>query len=112
MKIMIVVFSAVISIMVSTFELLFRLNRGAKDVSIKVDDYLKARQLLGPGGIVCPNGHCFPVEGEVYECLACGWVYTGSIFNCTNPECGATTQYVNCPECGLSVRNPYRLGRP
>lgn len=60
----------------------------------------------------CPLGHMVPLSGGIYECQACGFVYQGSILQCENPECQAITPYINCPECHLSVRNPYRWGRP
>lgn len=69
------------------------------------------------GGILhCPRGHEIPTCGQTYECTACGFVWeSGSILKCPNPECPSpVTPYVNCPEggCGLSVRNPWRWGRP
>ncbi len=80
-------------------------------------DFVKARRSLPAGTLVCPNGHSIPTEGGTYSCTKCGFVYGGSsasIWICGNPECHAVTPYVNCIEidCGLSVRNPYRWGRP
>lgn len=74
-------------------------------------DIRRGRQSLEQGELVCPRGHRFPVAGGVYHCEGCGFVYEGSALRCANPECGATTPYINC-HCGLSVRNPYRWGRP
>jgi|GEM_PF-3242817 len=74
-------------------------------------DVARARRSLEHGYLICPRGHRFPVSGEVYQCERCGFVYEGSALRCANPECGATTPFVNC-HCGLSVRNPYRWGRP
>ena len=78
----------------------------------KLFDYSKARRSFSKGELTCPQGHTIPTEDEIYECTECGFTYTGSIWFCPNPECQATTPYVNCPECRLSVRNPYRWGRP
>lgn len=75
-------------------------------------DFGTARASVKGGTLVCPSGHAIPTEGETYECMACKFTYEGSIFICGNPECQAVTPYVNCPTCGLSVRSPYRLGRP
>lgn len=56
----------------------------------------------------CPEGHEFATTG-VQTCGACGWTWQGSIWRCTNPECPSpVTAFVGCPECGLSVRNPFR----
>ena len=76
-------------------------------------DFVAARLASRGGTLHCPNGHDVPLDGEVYECQACRFCYRGSsILRCGNPECAAVTPYVNCPTCGLSVRNPYRWGRP
>lgn len=74
-------------------------------------DVRAARRSLSRGKLHCPKGHVVPLENGTYECGECGFVYQGSILRCGNPECRATTPYVNCPECGLSVRNPNRYGR-
>ncbi len=74
-------------------------------------DALRSRKALVAGTASCPAGHSFPTEGGTYECGQCSFVYRGSIWACGNPECRATTPYVNCPVCGLSVRSPYRWGR-
>ena len=61
-------------------------------------------------GLTCPRGHPVPTEGGVYSCSGCGFVYEGgSQWLCPNPECGASTPYVNCPTCGLSVSSPFRF---
>lgn len=78
-------------------------------------DLVHARKALRGGNLHCPNGHRIATEGGTYACAGCGFVYGGpaaSIWVCGNPECHATTPYVNCGECGLSARNPYRYGRP
>lgn len=74
-------------------------------------DGVKGIAKLLRGTLRCPRGHEIQTEGQTYECTACSYTYTGSIFRCANPECSATTPYVNCPTCGLSVRSPYRWGR-
>lgn len=61
-------------------------------------------------GLRCPRGHLVQTEGATYTCGACAFTYEGgSLWLCENPECGATTPYVNCPTCGLSVPSPYRF---
>jgi hypothetical protein len=62
------------------------------------------------GGLACPRGHPVPTEGGVFTCAGCGFTYEGgSQWLCPNPECTASTPYVNCPTCGLSVPSPYRF---
>lgn len=75
-------------------------------------DLVRARRSLRGGTLHCPRGHAIETEGGVYRCARCNFCYRGSIWVCGSVECGATTPYVDCPDCGLSVRNPYRLGRP
>lgn len=68
----------------------------------------------------CPDGHAFPISGHDlaydFECSACGWRWSakfGTELRCTNVECAApNAPFVACPTCGLSVRNPFRWGRP
>lgn len=81
-------------------------------IFIKIFDANQARNSIQNGILHCPEGHPIPTEGEVYECVTCNFTYIGSIWICANPECKAVTIYVNCPVCGISVRNPYRWGRP
>ncbi|MFA5061675.1 MAG: hypothetical protein WC526_00835 [Patescibacteria group bacterium] len=82
------------------------------------DDFFKAKRLMPAGELHCPRGHLvLPArEKQVAKCEACGWTFEASGFDilvCKNPECvSPQTSYINCPTCGLSVRNPYRLGRP
>lgn len=84
----------------------------AWSVFVKTADAAGAAGSVKAGVLRCPRGHAIPLSDGTYECSACKFVYEGSILKCGNPECGATTTYINCPECGLSVRNPYRWGRP
>jgi len=77
-------------------------------------DASKARHSLREGALTCPRGHSLVTEGAdvVFSCAKCGFVYEdGSAWICSNPECQAVTPYINCA-CGLSVRNPFRWGRP
>lgn len=74
-------------------------------------DALKARQTLRAGVLYCPRGHAI-IETGPFQCLACGFVADDAAFVCPNPECGASTVYLNCPTCGRSVRSPFRWGRP
>jgi hypothetical protein len=75
-------------------------------------DAARNRHVLVTGRVFCPRGHEIPTDGGVYRCTACDFTYEGSIWQCANPECRASTPYVDCPTCGLSVRSPYRWGRP
>lgn len=65
------------------------------------------------GAIVrCPRGHETNTEGT-FECAACAFVYEGSAWFCENIECPAPiTVHLPCTTCGLSIRNPWRLGHP
>ena len=75
-------------------------------------DFMHGRASRVDTAVRCPRGHIIETEGDVYQCDGCGWVYMGSILVCENVECNALTLFLNCHECGLSVRNPYRWGRP
>lgn len=76
-------------------------------------DVVKSRRSMEDGVLRCPRGHEIPLDNLICECTNCGYVYEGSLLQCPNPECQAQiTSYVNCPTCGLSVRNPYRFGKP
>jgi len=78
---------------------------------VRIKDGHSAFASVKGGSLRCPKGHAVPLSGGTYECSACGFTYQGSILRCGNPECRAITPFVNCPECGLSVRNPFRWGR-
>lgn len=75
-------------------------------------DMLKARQSLIGGVLHCPKGHPIETDAGTYQCVTCGFIShtMGSLWLCQNPECQATTDFVGCPTCGLSVRSPYRYG--
>lgn len=77
----------------------------------KLADMAQARKSIKQDQLLCPQGHVIETEGGTYECGQCGFIYTGSIWQCANPECLAITPYCNCPVCGLSMRSPYRYGR-
>jgi rubredoxin len=86
------------------FQIVFWLGRIIRDC-------LHARASMADDELHCPRGHVIPLRGQVYECSACGWTYEGELLRCMNPECSSPdTSFINCPECGLSVRNPYRYG--
>lgn len=76
---------------------------------------LQGRQRVLPDteglALVCPQGHEVPTEGGLYQCSRCFYTYEGSMLVCENPECRASTAFIDCPTCGLSVRNPYRWGK-
>jgi hypothetical protein len=86
------------------------------EILLKLSHARKAMRSFGSGKLHCPIGHVVQTEGQIYECGACGFVYgTGnsSIWQCENPECPApVTSHISCSECGRSVRNPYRWGKP
>ncbi len=74
-------------------------------------DYARGRKTRVGTAVRCPNGHVIPTEGDIYQCEGCGFVYaSGSIWVCENVECQGVTPFLNCHECQLSVRNPYRYG--
>ena len=84
---------------------------GLRELGIYLLDAGRASKLLDDGELHCSRGHVIPTENLFVECRACGFRYEGSILECANPECGATTPFLNCPTCSESVRNPFRYGR-
>lgn len=87
---------------------LFALARGLVRGLVLTGQIVYAHRRLSQG-LRCPRGHLVETEGATYSCSACGFTYEGgSQWLCPNPECGATTPYVNC-WCGLSVPSPYRF---
>ena len=102
----------IIKFIIIIFEGCFWLMHFAYVVSVKIFDANRALQTVQGGALHCPEGHLIETEDEAYECTVCNYTYIGSIWICANPECRAVTPYVNCPICGISVRNPYRWGRP
>ena len=99
-------------LIVLPIELLFWCMYFLKQIFFKVFDLGKAVHSVKDGVLRCPRGHEVPTSGGVYECTECGWVSESPMYACANPECQATTPYINCPTCGLSVRTPLRIGRP
>lgn len=73
-------------------------------------DASRARSTRVGTAVRCPTGHVIETHGDVYQCDRCSFVYTGSIFVCENVECGAVTPFIECQQCQLSVRNPFRWG--
>ena len=93
---------------------LFWLFHGAKVASHTLHDVQAARHSLRGGVLRCPDGHEILAAG-VFECGACGWRWRDNAWGlvCPNHECPRPlTSYVQCTTCGLSVRNPWRWGRP
>ena len=96
---------------------LFWLWHGLAQAVVIIHDAVLARRTMKGGRLHCPRGHEIPLDltddpDLVLTCEACGFSYAGSALHCSNPECLAPiTPYLNCPTCGLSVRNPYRWGR-
>ncbi len=80
-------------------------------VLVVVDACAALRSVRG-GELRCVRGHVIQTEGATWECSRCGFRWEGSAWMCANPECGATTPYLNCADCGLSRRSPFRWGRP
>lgn len=75
------------------------------------DAYHAGALVFGRRNPSCPKGHELAQEG-VFTCARCGFVYEGSVWICSNPECRAVTPYTNCIICGQSIRSPWRWGRP
>lgn len=100
------------ALLVSAWRAAFGAVRALIGGSFLAYDFAKSRRSLRGGVLHCPRGHAVETEGGVYQCSRCGFAYRGSILYCGNPECPAPiTQFLDCPDCGLSVRNPYRWGR-
>jgi hypothetical protein len=96
------------------WQVVFELLGFAARSCLVLYDVARARHSLPGGKLTCPRGHAVVTEGAdvVFSCNQCGFVYEGgSAWICSNPECQAVTPYLNCA-CGLSIRNPYRYGRP
>ena len=78
-------------------------------------DLVAARKRLSDGQLHCPAGHVVPTEHLLLQCEQCSFTYSTdhghSIWYCPNRECQAATPFVSC-HCGLSIRNPYRYGKP
>ena len=75
-------------------------------------DWHAARRSAPDGKLVCPAGHIIESTG-VFQC-SCGWVFRDDNYglNCPNFECEKPrSNIVTCTTCGLSVRNPGRIGR-
>jgi len=68
-------------------------------------EVIDARRRLA-GGLHCARGHLVSDTGT-FVCAACSFRWTGSGWICANPSCHATTPFLNCEMCGLSVRNPH-----
>ena len=104
-----------VALVLILIEAVFWVLAGIRLLFTVISGLWHARRALGRGEAVCPRGHVFLLAGQVYECSACGYTYeaTGSLLLCPNPECNApVASFVNCPTCGLSVRNPFRWGKP
>lgn len=102
---------AAVFVVTTAMEAVLWLGLGLFGLVVRIRDARLARRNSRDGDLHCPKGHVVPIENGTYECGACGFIYQGSILRCANPECRAVTPYINCPECTLSVRNPYRYGR-
>ncbi len=107
-------FKLIIALLLLPFRLLIWVFEGIfwlLALNYRAADYLTqimwASMTPDPDHIVCPKGHRIETYGT-FQCEACGFIYEGNVFQCRNPECKATTPHIRCPECGLSVSNPYR----
>lgn len=94
----------------SLFVTLLRLPGALANLFLITFDFLRGRWVMRGSVLRCPEGHEVPIEG-VYTCTACSYTWRGSVWRCGNVECRAHTPFVDCPDCGLSCRNPYRWGR-
>ncbi|MFA5127820.1 MAG: hypothetical protein WC457_02320 [Patescibacteria group bacterium] len=99
------------NVVVTMTEIAFWLLSGLRFVFKLIVGLWGARSAIRGGVVTCPRGHVFSLVGQVYECTSCGYTYeNSSILKCENPECRAPiAPYVNCPVCGLSVLNPFRI---
>ncbi len=87
---------------------------GTWTLATLISDWRAARRTRADGHLRCLAGHIIEPSG-VFECSGCGWVFRSDNYglNCPNPECPKPqSNIVNCTTCGLSVRNPGRIGRP
>lgn len=101
------------SMLVAIWRLLFGALGVLREAERVAVDFVRSRRSLRHGTLHCPRGHAIETEGGVYQCGRCSFTYRGSILLCANPECPSpVTQFLDCPDCGLSVRTPYRWGRP
>lgn len=85
----------------------------AKSMNI-IKDLQKAKPWRLRSEVTCPRGHLIPthsdVSGAFYRCESCHWTSEGSYWVCGNPMCNSVAEFIDCPTCGLSTRNPYRWG--
>lgn len=101
-----------VGLLVALVEVGFWVLGITKGILIRLFDFAIARRSMRGGKLHCPKGHEVPMEGQTWECDACGWTWEGEGWRCRNPECTApVAPFTNC-WCGLSVRSPYRWGRP
>lgn len=105
------IITAASSLFVAFLEGFIWLGHGLKQFILIGGDAWRARPTLLSGTYRCPAGHLIDTD-TVSECQACGFRYQGSLWRCANPECQAITPFTNCPTCALSLRNPWRWGRP
>jgi len=110
-ELLFLVFKLLIKLLLLAFEAVFWIFYFLRQLFFKGYDATKAARSVQGGSLRCPRGHEVPTEG-VAECTECGYTWEGSLWRCPNPECGAVTPFLDCPSCGLSVRSPYRIGRP
>lgn len=104
---------AAFAVLVAAWSVTIRTLRALSGGSLLALDFVRSRRSLAGGMLRCPRGHEIETEGGVYQCTRCSFTYRGSMLLCCNPECPSpVTAYLDCPDCGLSVRNPYRWGRP
>lgn len=100
------------NILITAVEAIFWVLAGVRFVAKLIAGLWVARSAIADGTVTCPRGHTFSLVGQVYECTACGYTYEhdGSLIRCPSVECRAPiAPYVNCPVCGLSVPNPFRI---
>lgn len=109
-KLIVELLAFLLHLAVALVECLFWLLYLLRELRNHGADALRVWRRSRGGGYLCDCGAEVPTEG-IFECGGCGFVYEGSVWQCENPECLATTVHAPC-SCGLSVRSPYRWGRP
>jgi len=116
MRLLIATFELTAYLLLAICESVFWLFTTVIGGAVMVSDFVKSRRAIVNGALKCPRGHNIDVHGEdvTYTCGACGFTFAAGQngpWICKNVECRAATPYINC-HCGLSVRAPYRVGRP
>lgn len=99
------------AVIVGVAEGLFWCLSLARTVLVGSADFIGGQWRTRGAKMHCPAGHRFSLNDLDLECQGCGYRYRGSALRCPNRECPEpSAAWVNCPQCTLSCRSPYRLG--